>query len=125
VHLSLYRTGHESAGNTPAACASVIPSLTAREWGVQVAGIMAGDAELTGRALDSDCLVEPVRGPLIPGFSAVKQAAKAAGTAWTADAVQNFRTAAWVVFAIVRVHARRRIRLHHQRGRAHMRGRHR
>ena len=45
----------------------------------QVAGIMAGDAVLTGRALDSDCLVEPVRGPLIPGFSAVKAAAKAAG----------------------------------------------
>lgn len=40
---------------------------------------MQGDAELTGRALDSDCIVEPVRGPLIPGFAAVKQAAKGAG----------------------------------------------
>ena len=42
---------------------------------------MAGDAILTGRALDSDCLVEPVRGPLIPGFWAVKAAAKGAGKA--------------------------------------------
>ena len=48
---------------------------------LQVAGILGGDAELTGRALDSDCLVEPVRGPLIPGFAAVKQAARAAGAA--------------------------------------------
>lgn len=40
---------------------------------------MGGNAELTGRALDSDCIVEPVRGPLIPGFAAVKEAAKAAG----------------------------------------------
>ena len=47
--------------------------------GAQVAGILQGDAELTGRALDSDCIVEPVRGPLIPGFASVKQAAKAAG----------------------------------------------
>jgi homoserine kinase len=45
----------------------------------QVAGILLGDAELTGRALDSDCIVEPVRGPLIPGFAAVKEAAKGAG----------------------------------------------
>ena len=46
---------------------------------MQVAGILGGSAELTGRALDSDCLVEPVRGPLIPGFAAVKAAARAAG----------------------------------------------
>ena len=45
----------------------------------QVAGILLGSAEATGRALDSDCIVEPVRGPLIPGFAAVKRAAKAAG----------------------------------------------
>ena len=44
-----------------------------------VAGIMSGDAELIGRALDSDAIVEPVRGPLIPGFAAVKAAARAAG----------------------------------------------
>ncbi|BDA43004.1 Homoserine kinase [Coccomyxa sp. Obi] len=47
--------------------------------GSLVAGILLGDAELTGRALDSDCIVEPVRGPLIPGFAGVKQAAKDAG----------------------------------------------
>ena len=46
---------------------------------VQVAGILQGCAKTTGRALDSDCIVEPVRGPLIPGFAAVKRAAKAAG----------------------------------------------
>lgn len=45
----------------------------------QVAGIMGGDAALVGRALDSDIIVEPVRGPLIPGFAAVKRAARAAG----------------------------------------------
>ena len=46
---------------------------------LQVAGILQGSAELTGMALDSDCIIEPVRGPLIPGFAAVKRAAKAAG----------------------------------------------
>jgi hypothetical protein len=45
----------------------------------QVAGILAGDAALVGRALDGDAIVEPVRGPLIPGFAAVKRAARAAG----------------------------------------------
>ena len=45
----------------------------------QVAGILLGDAAQLGRALDSDIIVEPVRGPLIPGFAAVKAAAKAAG----------------------------------------------
>lgn len=44
-----------------------------------VAGIATGDAALIGRSLDSDVIVEPVRGPLIPGFLAVKEAAKAAG----------------------------------------------
>ena len=44
-----------------------------------VAGILTGDAILIGKALDSDVIVEPVRGPLIPGFAAVKAAAKAAG----------------------------------------------
>lgn len=44
-----------------------------------VAGILTGDAKLIGKALDSDVIVEPVRGPLIPGFMAVKEAAKAAG----------------------------------------------
>ncbi|EFN56255.1 hypothetical protein CHLNCDRAFT_22496 [Chlorella variabilis] len=47
--------------------------------GSLVAGILGGDAALIGRALDSDAIVEPVRGPLIPGFQAVKEAARAAG----------------------------------------------
>lgn len=34
---------------------------------------------MIGRALDSDAIVEPVRGPLIPGFAAVKAAALEAG----------------------------------------------
>ncbi len=34
----------------------------------QVAAICSGDAALLGRALDSDIIVEPVRGALIPGF---------------------------------------------------------
>jgi homoserine kinase len=44
-----------------------------------VAGILEGDAALVGRALDSDWIIEPVRGPLIPGFMDVKQAAKDSG----------------------------------------------
>lgn len=47
--------------------------------GSLVAGILTGDAALIGKALDSDAIVEPVRGPLIPGFTAVKEAARAAG----------------------------------------------
>jgi homoserine kinase len=47
--------------------------------GSLVAGILTGDASLIGKALDSDAIVEPVRGPLIPGFQAVKEAALAAG----------------------------------------------
>lgn len=46
---------------------------------LQVAGILTGNTELVGRSLDSDVIIEPVRGPLIPSFFAVKQAAKAAG----------------------------------------------
>jgi len=44
-----------------------------------VAGILEGNAELVGRALDRDAIVEVVRGPLIPGFVDVKGAAKEAG----------------------------------------------
>ncbi|KAL6768721.1 hypothetical protein ACKKBF_B15920 [Auxenochlorella protothecoides x Auxenochlorella symbiontica] len=44
-----------------------------------VAGILLGDAGLLGRSLDADVVVEPVRGPLIPGFAAVKAAARGAG----------------------------------------------
>jgi homoserine kinase len=47
--------------------------------GSLIAGILAGDPALVGLALGSDALVEPVRGPLIPGFAAVKAAAVAAG----------------------------------------------
>ncbi|DBA91508.1 TPA: hypothetical protein ACH3X1_003132 [Trebouxia sp. C0004] len=47
--------------------------------GSLVAGILIGDAALVGQSLDSDVIIEPVRGPLIPGFAAVKAAAKAAG----------------------------------------------
>lgn len=47
--------------------------------GALVAAIAAGDAAALGEALASDALVEPVRGPLIPGFAAVKRAAADAG----------------------------------------------
>ena len=47
--------------------------------GSLVAGILAGDVALVGRSLGSDAIIEPVRGPLIPGFQAVKEAAGAAG----------------------------------------------
>lgn len=66
---------------------AVLPQQVPRESWIRnssagamlVAGIASGDAEVLGRALDSDEIVEPVRGPLIPGFFAVKEAAKAAG----------------------------------------------
>jgi hypothetical protein len=35
---------------------------------LQVAGICTAQARLVGEALDSEVIVEPVRGPLIPGF---------------------------------------------------------
>ena len=35
---------------------------------LQIAGILRGDAAMLGHALDSDIIVEPVRGKLIPGF---------------------------------------------------------
>lgn len=45
----------------------------------QIAAILQGNVELLGSALNSDVVVEPVRGPLIPGFMDVKQAALEAG----------------------------------------------
>lgn len=48
---------------------------------LQIAGILTGSTALVGKSLDSDMIIEPVRGPLIPGFAAVKAAAKAAGDA--------------------------------------------
>ena len=47
--------------------------------GALVAAILAGDARALGAALSADAIVEPVRGPLIPGFAAVKAAALRAG----------------------------------------------
>lgn len=44
-----------------------------------MAGILTNDTELLGRSLDGEVVVEAARGPLIPGFAAVKKAAKAAG----------------------------------------------
>merc|ERR1719498_1192978 len=44
-----------------------------------VASILGGSAPGLGAALDSDVIIEPTRGPLIPGFAAVKEAAKSAG----------------------------------------------
>lgn len=44
-----------------------------------VSGILRGDVRQVGASLNSDVVVEPVRGPLIPGFPAVKEAACAAG----------------------------------------------
>lgn len=44
-----------------------------------VAGVLTSNAAVIGQGLDSDSIIEPVRGPLIPGFAAVKAAARAAG----------------------------------------------
>ena len=53
--------------------------LPHRQLFFQVAGILTGSTQLVGRSLDTEAIIEPVRGPLIPGFFAVKQASKAAG----------------------------------------------
>ena len=45
----------------------------------QVAGVLTGDSSMLGAALSSDTIVEVARGPLIPGFAAVKAAALGAG----------------------------------------------
>lgn len=47
--------------------------------GMLISGILTGDLEKMGQALSSDSVVEPIRGPLIPGFAAVKEAALKAG----------------------------------------------
>ena len=41
--------------------------------------LVGGDFETVGRAMGSDAVVEPRRGPLIPGFAAVKKAAMSHG----------------------------------------------
>lgn len=42
-------------------------------------GILQGDVPMLGKALNSEIVVEAARGPLIPGFAAVKAAATNAG----------------------------------------------
>ena len=49
------------------------------QGGSLVAAILNGDARMLGAALNSDLVIEPARAPLIPGMSAVKDAANAAG----------------------------------------------
>jgi homoserine kinase len=49
------------------------------QGGSLVASILTGNVPKLGEALDSDTIIEPTRGPLIPGFAAVKEAAKTAG----------------------------------------------
>ena len=46
-----------------------------------VAGVLTGDVAMLGSSLGSDTIVETARGPLIPGFAAVKAAAMSAGAA--------------------------------------------
>ncbi len=60
--------------STPSILPHHTPCIT-----TQVAGILQGDAQLVGKALGSETIVEPVRGPLIPGFLDVKHAAVEAG----------------------------------------------
>ena len=48
------------------------------QLGALVTALHRGDLELFGRAI-SDALVEPIRGPLVPGFADVKQTALEAG----------------------------------------------
>ena len=48
------------------------------QLGALVTALHRSDLELFGRSI-SDALVEPIRAPLVPGFSAVKQAALEAG----------------------------------------------
>ncbi len=54
-----------------------------RQWanvGGLVAGLVSGDPALAGACME-DVIVEPVRAPLIPGFTAVQRAARRAGAA--------------------------------------------
>ncbi len=67
------------ASRTAAPGPPPLPPLTLLPPPPQVTGILTGDISLIGRSLDSDVIVEPVRGPLIPGMLHVKAAAKAAG----------------------------------------------
>ncbi len=65
---------------------AVLPASLAREVvvaqmanvGAMIAALASGDLALLGRALD-DQIAEPVRAPLLPGFTDAKRAALAAG----------------------------------------------
>ena len=65
---------------------AVLPATVSRETALRqaanvaalVAGACLGDLALLGRAID-DAIAEPVRAPLIPGFSGAKDAALRAG----------------------------------------------
>ena len=46
---------------------------------LQTTAILQGNPKRLGECIDSDVIVEPVRAPFIPGFAAVKAAAKKAG----------------------------------------------
>lgn len=64
----------------PAAVSRQVHVANAAAGAQLVAAILTGDAALLGAALGAgDTIVEPARGPLIPGFFAVKAAAAAAG----------------------------------------------
>lgn len=51
---------------------------------------MDGDLEMIGHAVNSETIVESVRGPLIPGFVAVKKAAINAGIKKVPFKTRNF-----------------------------------
>ena len=53
--------------------------LSSRSAALQTTAILQGNAKRLGDCIDSDVIVEPVRAPFIPGFAAVKAAAKKAG----------------------------------------------
>ena len=53
--------------------------MQASKMGVQISGIHSGDVRKIGAALNAEAVIEPVRGPLIPGFAAVKKAARSSG----------------------------------------------
>ena len=63
-----------------AACTFALPSIVANcgNLGALVSALYQGDTALLGRSVD-DRLVEPVRAGMIPGFAAVKAAARDAG----------------------------------------------
>lgn len=64
----------------PTAVPMAVHVANAAQGAALVAAVLRGDAGALGAALGGgDTIVEPARGPLIPGFAAVKAAAGAAG----------------------------------------------